>query len=102
MENSSLDKFKDTAAEAKEVDRSKKLRVAIVGTGWIAGAHIQQYLKMDDVEIVAGADLIDGKAEKFFKEYGVENVRCYTSDKEMYEKEDLEAVRVCSYKKQLK
>ena len=99
MENSSLDKFKDTAAEAKEVDRSKKLRVAIVGTGWIAGAHIQQYLKMDDVEIVAGADLIDGKAEKFFKEYGVENVRCYTSDKEMYEKEDLDAVSICTYNK---
>ena len=35
-----------------------KIRVGIIGTGSIAGAHLGQYLKFDDVEIVAGADII--------------------------------------------
>jgi predicted dehydrogenase len=46
---------------------------------------------------VAGADLIDGKAEKFFKRYGVENVRLYPNHKAMLEAEDLDAVSVCTY-----
>ena len=50
----------------KEIDSSKKLKVGIIGTGWIADAHIQQYVQMPDVEIVAGADLVEGKAEAFF------------------------------------
>lgn len=32
---------------------------------------------MPDVEIVAGADLVEGKAEAFFKRHNVEGVRCY-------------------------
>ena len=99
MENSSLDKFKDLKEEGAVVDRSKKLRIGIVGTGWIAEAHIKNYLKMEDVEVVAAAELIEGKAEAFFKKHGVEGVRCYQSDKEMYEKENLDAVSICTYNK---
>ena len=80
------------------VDSSKKLKVGIIGTGWIAGAHIQQYKQMPDVEIVAGADLVEGKAEKFFKDNEVEGVRCYNSHKEMLDAEpDLDAVSICTY-----
>lgn len=97
MEKTSLNKFEDLKADKVVVDRSQKLKVAIVGTGWIASTHMKQYLQMDDVEVVAGCDLIEGKAEAFFKDFGLENVRCYTSDKEMYEKEDLDAVSICTY-----
>ena len=45
------------STEEKKVDASKKLRVGIIGTGWIAEAHIQQYVKFPDVEVVAMADL---------------------------------------------
>lgn len=99
MAKGNLDQFKDVKGDEVVVDRSKKLKVAIVGTGWIAEAHIQKYLEMEDCEIVAGCDIIEGKAEAFFKSFGVENVRCYTSDKEMYEKEDLDAVSICTYNK---
>ena len=34
---------------SKEIDASKKLKVGIIGTGWIADAHIQQYVQMPDV-----------------------------------------------------
>ena len=57
--------------EAKEIDTSRILKVGIIGTGWIAESHIESYLQMPDVKIVAAADLIDGKAEKFMKRYGV-------------------------------
>ena len=53
------------AEEEKKVDTSRKLKVGIIGTGWIAEAHIQSYKNMPDVEVVAAADLIPGKAEKF-------------------------------------
>lgn len=97
MEKASLDKFKDVSQEEAVVDRSRKLRVGIIGTGWIAEAHMEQYKKMEDVEVVAGADLIPGKAEAFFKEQEMEGVRCYTSHKELLEREQLDAVSICTY-----
>ncbi len=92
-----LDEFKNLKKEIKKVDRSNKLKVAIVGTGWIAKSHIQKYLQMEDVEIVAGCDLIEGKAEKLYKDCGIEGARFYTSDLEMYKNEELDAVSVCTY-----
>lgn len=91
-----LDAFKENHEE-KTIDTSKKLRVGIIGTGWIAEAHIEQYKKMPDVEIVAGADLIEGKAEAFFKKFGVEGVHCYRSHTELLENEELDAVSICTY-----
>ena len=89
--------------EKKTVDASRKLRVGIIGTGWIAGAHIESYKRQPDVEVVAGADLIPGKAAAFFKDHGVENVKTdYASHKEMLDDESLhlDAVSVCTYNRQ--
>ena len=56
---------------------------------------------MPDVKIVAAADLIDGKAEKFMKRYGVEGVHFYHDHKELIDNEpDLDAVSVCTYNTQ--
>ena len=73
MSKSGLDAFKYDQTEEK-IDLSKKVRVGIIGTGWIAEAHVRQLKEMPDVEIVSGADLIPGKAEAFFKIMGVEGV----------------------------
>ena len=75
----------------------KKLRIGIVGCGGIAKSHMSQYIQMEDVEVVAGCDIVEGKAEKFFSNYDVEGVHFYTSDLEMYEKENLDAVSICTY-----
>lgn len=84
--------------EVVTIDASKKLKIGIIGTGWIAGAHIEEYKKMPDVEIIAGADLVDGKAEKFFEQFDVSGVRCYKSHKEMIDAEpELDAVSICTY-----
>lgn len=94
--NKILDAFKENQTVEK-IDADKKVRVGIIGCGWIAEAHIKEYLRMPDVEIVAGADLIPGKAEKFFKDNGVEGVKCYPDHKSMIDSEKLDAVSVCTY-----
>ena len=64
MADSILDKFKEIVEDKKEIDVNKKVRVGIIGTGWIAKAHIRNYKTMPDVEIVAGADLVPGRSEE--------------------------------------
>lgn len=93
-----LDAFQENQDAKKAIDTSKKLKIGIIGTGWIADAHMASYLKQPDIEIVAGADLIPGKAEAFFKKHGVEGVRCYPDHKAMIDAEkDLDGVSVCTY-----
>ena len=77
----------------------KKLRVGIIGTGWIAEAHVESYLRQPDVQIVAMADLIPGKAEKFAALYGV-SCNFYPDHKSMLDNERLDAVSVCTYNTQ--
>ena len=99
-EQSVLDAYKNTSKSEETIDASKKLRVGIIGTGWIAEAHIRSYLKQPDVEIVAGADLIPGKAAAFFKKFGVENVKTeYKDHADMLADKSLklDAVSVCTY-----
>ena len=92
-----------TAQESAKVDTSKKMRVGIIGCGWIADAHIKSYLAQPDVEIVAGSDLVPGKAKAFFEKHGVEGVKTdYASHKEMLDDESLalDAVSICTYNRQ--
>ncbi len=94
-----LDRFKETVEEVKETVSGKKVKVGIIGTGWIAEAHVVNYLKCEDVEIVAAADLIPGKADKFCKANGLSGIRLYPDHKSMIDAEDLDAVSVCTYNK---
>ena len=88
------------AVEKEAIDASKKLRVGIIGTGGIAHAHMASYLKMPDVELVAAAEIIPGRAEAFFEEFGVKGVHIYADYKEMLDREQLDAVSVCTYNRQ--
>lgn len=97
MADNILDRFKDGDAAEKEIDTSKKVKVGIIGTGWIAEAHVANYLRCPDVEIVAAADLVPGKAEKFCKDNGIEGIRLYPDHKSMIDAEELDAVSVCTY-----
>ena len=97
MADNILDRFKENTEETVVDDNGKKIKVGIIGTGWIAEAHVLNYLKCPDVEIVAAADLIDGKAEKFCKANGIEGVRLYPDHKSMIDNEELDAVSVCTY-----
>ena len=96
MSDAVLNQF-TPSVEKEEVDSTRKLKIGIIGTGWIAESHIECYKQCPDVTIVAGADLIPGKAEKFFQRYGVENVHIYPDHKAMLDAEDLDAVSICTY-----
>ena len=62
MSDAVLSQFKQEVVEEKKVS-DKKIKVGIIGTGWIAESHLYSYLNQPDVEIIAAADLIPGKAE---------------------------------------
>ena len=99
--NASLDY--NARSESVVIDANRKLRIGIIGCGWIADHHAICYKQMPDVEIVAGADLIPGKAAAFFKKHGVEGVKTdYASHKEMLDDESLQldAVSICTYNRQ--
>ncbi len=92
-----LDAFKENQ-EKTVIDASKKVKIGIIGTGWIAEAHVNSYKNMPDVEIVAMADLIPGKAEAFAEKFGIENCRFYESDEALLAAEkNLDGVSICTY-----
>jgi predicted dehydrogenase len=83
--------------EAQGTYAERKLKIGIIGTGWIAESHIESYQRQPDVEVVALADLIPGKAARFQQRYKVEGARLYPDHLSMLEAEELDAVSVCTY-----
>ena len=97
-----LDAFNENQ-EVKTIDASKKTRIGIIGTGWIAESHVIALQKQPDVEIVAAADLIPGKAETFCKRFGIDGAKTdYKNGYEMVNDKSLEldAVTICTYNRQ--
>ena len=74
----------------------KKLRIGIIGTGGIAHSHAKAYLTMPDVEIVAGADIVPGKARAFLDEFELSDAKAFETHQALLEM-DLDAVSVCTY-----
>jgi len=73
----------------------KKLKVGIIGTGGIAWAvHIPGYQKLEGVEVVAGCDINPEHLKNAMERFGIP--RGYEDYREMLEKEDLDAVSVCT------
>lgn len=94
-----LNMYTQAVEPEKKAWDGKKLRVGIIGTGGIAGAHIKQYVTFPDVEIVAMADLIPGKCQAFCEKHGVDysNIHFYTDHQSMLDNEQLDAVSICTY-----
>ncbi len=97
-----LNSFNDIEEVAAKVE-GRPLRVGFIGTGGIANSHMKAYLKQENIEIVAGCDLVPGRAAAFFEKYGLENVKTdYASHVEMLADESLklDAVSICTYNRQ--
>ncbi|MBQ8325287.1 MAG: Gfo/Idh/MocA family oxidoreductase [Clostridia bacterium] len=74
----------------------RKIRVGIIGCGGIAGAHIGGYKTLTDIaEVVACCDIDGAKAERYANAHGIP--AHYVDYKEMFEKENLDAVSVCTW-----
>ncbi len=74
---------------------SQKIRIGIIGTGGIAGAHIQAYQKMPDVEVIACSDIVPGKAEAFVNKFHIQGARAFSENQDLLAL-DLDGVSVCT------
>ncbi len=72
-----------------------KLRVGIVGLGWVSQVfHLPILTRMEDVEVVAVCDRDKSRARMISERFGMN--RSYTDYQQMLAKEDLEAIHVCT------
>ncbi len=72
---------------------SEKTRVGVIGVGQIGKRHVDQYSKMENVEIVAIADVNETEANRVAAQYGIANV--YTDLRQLLGRDDIQAVDVC-------
>ena len=73
----------------------KPVRVAIIGAGGIARyAHVPGYQAQEDVELAAVCDVVPGKAAELAGEFNIPHA--YDSCAEMLDREELDAVSVCT------
>ena len=74
-----------------------KLRIAIIGTGGISNSHVRAYKQMEDIEIVAGADIVPGKAREALDRWELPNAEAFEDTQAMLHKIKPDAVSVCTY-----
>ena len=69
----------------------EKLRVGVVGTGYLGKFHAEKYARMDDVDLVGIVDINKSQAEKIAKKY---SVKAYASHKDILDKVDAASIVV--------
>ena len=75
----------------------KKLRIGIIGCGGIAnGKHMPALKEFPVVEMVAFCDIIEERAVKAAKEFGIEDAKVYTDYKELLKDKTIDVVHVCT------
>ncbi|SDO11553.1 Predicted dehydrogenase [Paenibacillus sp. yr247] len=74
---------------------SKTLKIGIIGSGGIAGAHVKAYRELADVEIVAVADTIPGKAAQFIDLWQIPSAQAFDDYRQLLEL-DLDGVSICT------
>jgi len=72
----------------------KKLRYGFIGAGGIAGAHMRDLARRDDVEMVAMADVAEASMRRYGERFGIRGT--YADWNEMLAAEDLDAVSICT------
>ena len=73
----------------------EKLRVGIIGTGWIAHNHMNGYIKSGRAEIVAVSDLNEKTARDFISKYGLK-AEYYATYGELLKDAAVQAVSICA------
>ncbi len=71
-----------------------KVRLGLIGCGRISKNHLDAVTQIPEAEFVALADIVPEKAQAAAASYGIKSV--YTDYLEMLEKEQLDAVSICT------
>ncbi|MFD0711023.1 Gfo/Idh/MocA family protein [Paenibacillus sp. GCM10027626] len=74
---------------------TKTMRIGIIGSGGIAGAHVAQYKQLENVEIVGIADVVPGKAKQFTDQHGLGGAQSFEDHRKLLELE-LDGVSICT------
>ncbi len=72
-----------------------RLRAAIIGAGGIARAHLRALATLDDVEVIAVADVVPGKAREMADLHGIPHA--YERHEDLVRHAGLDAVHVCTF-----
>jgi UDP-N-acetylglucosamine 3-dehydrogenase len=72
----------------------KKLRVAVIGTGFWGKNHARVYKETPSTELVGICDVNAERAKSIADQFGV---KAYTSSARMLKNEDIEAVSICTW-----
>ena len=86
-----------TKMEGKKAKfKGKKLRVAIIGCGGIAQAHMKAYKNIPEVEIVAGVDILQERLDGMHENWGIPKNALFKDWNVMLKKIKPDAVDVCT------
>ena len=69
------------------------VKVGFIGTGGIAGSHLNNLNTFEDVEFVAMCDVVEDKAKSRAKEFGG---KPFTDFKKMFDEVEMDALYVCT------
>ena len=72
----------------------KKLRVALIGAGGIAGTHTENYQKMEDVEVVGACDVNEAGLTRFGQKFGIKQL--FPDWQALLDETKPDAVSVCT------
>ncbi len=70
----------------------KTLKIGVIGCGTISGRHLESVVALEEAELVAVCDNKPDRAQAAAEKY---HSKAYTDYKEMFEKEQLDAVHIC-------
>jgi predicted dehydrogenase len=70
-----------------------KVRIGVIGVGQIGKHHLNNYQKIEAVDLVAVADINEAEARRVGEVYHIPNV--YTDFRQLLQREDIQAVDVC-------
>ena len=73
----------------------RKLKVGIIGAGWIANHHIYGYITSNRAEIVAISDVKEETAREIMNKYGL-NCKFYKNYLDLLSDSEVEAVSICA------
>jgi len=71
----------------------QEIRIGIIGVGQIGKMHLDEYVEMEGVTLVAAADIDGSELERVAGQYGIE--RTHSDFRELLACDDIDAVDVC-------
>ena len=75
------------------MDASRKIRIGSIGVGQIGKRHLERYDTIEDAEVVAIADTNQAELERVAEKHDIPHT--YTDFRELFKRDDIEAVDVC-------